>query len=146
MTSSAGKKDAGKSPAPAPGGKRSFFIPQDPTEFIRGADTAAPRRLVELVESGRASNAQKEAVEGLADSLTPTHSQQPAPKPPSRGDDSGEKKSFLVRLPVSTHARLNWLVDHTPRSSIQKIILDGIEAEVERRIAAIQANDGRAIG
>jgi hypothetical protein len=64
---------------------------------------------------------------------------------PIRGDNSVEKKGFLVRLPVTTHARLNWVVDHTPRSSIQKIILDGIEAEVERRIAAIQANEGRAI-
>lgn len=71
----------------------------------------------------------------------------PAPKPadpavaanpqefPWDSLDGVKRTNLLYEIPPETVAKMNWVIDNVPRMSRQRIVRDGVAAELERLIA-----------
>ncbi len=46
-----------------------------------------------------------------------------------------KKTNLLYEIPPETVAKMNWVIDNVPRQSRQRIVRDGVAAELDRLIA-----------
>lgn len=48
---------------------------------------------------------------------------------------------YPLRMPRQLHAKLSYIVDRTPRTSIQRVLLEAVEREVKRRLRELDGKD-----
>lgn len=46
-------------------------------------------------------------------------------------------KGFALRMPMTTHAKVNFIVENTPRMSMHKFIMEAIEEKIDRELRGI---------
>lgn len=49
--------------------------------------------------------------------------------------DGVKRTNLLYEIPPETVAKMNWVIDNVPKQSRQRIVRDGVAAELERLIA-----------